>query len=664
MAQFDIRQALTLAQSHFSGERLVEAERLCRHILDVQPHNLAALFMLGLIACRTGRAGEGVELLRRVALAKPGESRILAALAEALSQAGRPTEALEVCRQGLDAHPDHAGLLFLQANAQRDLGALEDAGESYRRVLATRPDMVAAVINMAGVLHQQKRYDEAVLTLQCAIGLQADSFEAYFNLGNVFRDMGNLKGADASYRQALSLRPDALPPRVNLGATLVASHDADAAVALLSDTVALHPQSAEAHLHLALALRADGQPGEALVACQRALRLRPDWDEALFCHGNLCFQLDDLDGAEASFRQLLAGTPGHCDARLNLGVLLRARRRLDEAEDCYRQTLAQRPDDVMAHVNLAHLLLLRGDFQQGWQEYEWRRRGDFFMKRAQFIAAPQWAGEPLAGRTVLLYAEQGAGDTLQFLRYAPLLAERGARVVLEVQPNLVRLAQTVPGVAAVVGQGAALPPADYHFPLHSLPAFLGTAGVDDIPRRIPYLSVAPESVALWRDRLSAVGEGLRVGVVWSGSSRHPEDRFRSLPVVDFLTHLDVPGIRFFSLQKTAETGDMDFLRSSQGAHVTDLSPHLGDFADTAAAIMALDLLVTADTAPAHLAGALGRPAWVLLPYRSDWRWLLDQEDNPWYPTLRLLRQAGEGDWRPLLDGLRAELRGWARQQQG
>jgi tetratricopeptide (TPR) repeat protein len=332
--------------------------------------------------------------------------------------------------------------------------------------------------------------------------------------------------------------------------------------------------------------------------------------------------------------------PDFPEAHNNLGNAHRDQGRLEEAHACFARALELRPDYADAHWNRALLWLLQGDFEKGLPEYEWRWQLKDFRRRAH--SQPLWNGAPLGEQTLLLYAEQGLGDTVQFIRYAALARRHCGRIVVQCQPPLARLLAGYPGVDQLVPEGVPLPPFDAHAPLLSLPRLLGTT-LDTIPANIPYLHADPGLVALWRDELAS-GAGFKVGIAWQGSTKYRADRWRSMPLAQFEPLARVPGVRLFSLQKGFGREQVH----GAGFPVTDLGGRLdeahGAFMDTAAVLKNLDLVITSDTVIAHLAGALGVPVWVAVPFLPDWRWLLEREDSPWYPTMRLFRQAQPGRW--------------------
>jgi len=417
------------------------------------------------------------------------------------------------------------------------------------------------------------------------------------------------------------------------------------AVACYRLAVGLMPDWAELANNLGVALEAQGRLEQAASEYSRALRLKPEYAEAHFNLGNALRGLGRLSEAVASYERALELKPDHVETHCNLGSALQDLGRLDRAMACYERALALKPDAGNPQFNRALLQLLRGDFAAGWRNFEgrWRTR-----KAPRGFPQPLWRGEPLRGARILLHAEQGLGDTLQFLRYVPLVQQAGGTVVLDVSARLRRLAGQLPGLSAVVASGEPLPPFDWQCPLMSLPLALGADGA--IPAETPYLLV-PEQALKAAETLSWPSGKPRVGLAWAGNPTHAKDRFRSMALGLLAPLFGVEGVRFFSLQMGPAAAE----RAAYADRLTDLAPATSDMADTAAQMTHLDLVITVDTAVAHLAGALGRPAWVLLSCAADWRWQLRRCDSPWYPTVRLFRQPGLGEWEPVVEAVRRAL---------
>ncbi len=462
---------------------------------------------------------------------------------------------------------------------------------------------------------------------------------------------GRLEAALRLYRQALERRPDLAAGHNAVGIALMQLGRVDEAVDAWRRAIGLG--YAAAHSNLGTALQQLGRPDEASEAYRQAIALRPDHAEAYYNLGALLHEQERLDQAVACYGAALERKPAYPQACNNLGIALRDLGRLDEAVAAYRRGLAADPAHAEAHYNLGMALLEAGELAEGFAEYEWRFGAGITTPRA--CPQPQWRGEDLTGRTLLVWAEQGFGDALQFARYVKLLAGRAARVVVEAPPALARLMQGLAGADSVIARGQPLPPFDAHVPLVSLPAILGTT-LATIPAAMPYLWPPAGLEAEWRQWFDQRGLGVggrkRVGLAWAGNPAQKNDRNRSLPLSFAAGLAAIGGVDWVSLQVGAAAAG---LADPAFAGVTDLAPRLGDFADTAAAMAALDLVVTVDTSVAHLAGALGRPAWVMLTLLPDFRWLRRRQDSPWYPSLRLYRQQERGDWAPVVARVAADL---------
>lgn len=459
---------------------------------------------------------------------------------------------------------------------------------------------------------------------------------------------GNYAQAEQVYRQVLQVAPRHADALHLLGILAHQTGRAQMAVDALQQAVAIEPNNAIFLSNFASLLQALGKPAEALECCQRAIRADPNFADAYYNQGTIYERAGYLEQAVNSYRQAIARRPNYPMAHNNLGLDLTEMGRPTEALLHYEQALRLDPNYARAHWNYSLTLLMTGDFERGWTEYAWRLRCPELPTR-QF-PQPYWDGSPLGGRTILLHAEQGLGDMMQFVRYAPLVQERGGRVIVECPPSLVRLLTRCAGVEQVFATGSPLPPFDVHAPLLSLPGLFGT-NLGNIPAAVPYLHVDPALQAKWKQELP--GDGLRVGLVWQGRATHPRDRLRSMPLRQFVPLAKIEGVRLFSLQKGQ---GIEQLNEAGLFPIIDLGPRISDLADTAAILQQLDLLICVDTAPAHLAGGLGVPVWVLLPFVPDWRWLLHRSDSPWYPSMRLFRQGQVGDWDGVLGWVEAALR--------
>ena len=519
-------------------------------------------------------------------------------------------------------------------------GALDAAVAGYQGTVTAIPSHVGAWGNLCIALQALGRTPEALATGRRALALRPDLAELHVNLAAALKSSGKLDEARGALERAIALQPGSALAHISLGNVLRAAGAADAALEAYEHAGLLAPGDIAAHSNQGLALKDLGRPEAALIRFRRALALNPGAAEVHFNLGNTLRQTGALEDAVDSVTRAVALDPAHNRARANLGVTLRDLGRIEEAVAVLDAAIVRDADYADAHWNRALALLLAGDFERGWPAYEWRWRATAMAPRD--FTEPLWNGAPPSWRTVLLHAEQGLGDCLQFIRYAPLVAAMGAKVVVECPAPLAGLLESCAGVSEVVPRGAKLPPFDLHAPLMSLPGLLATRA-DNIPADCPYLSAPASAGAELSGALEEqVGGGKKIGIVWAGNPAHENDRNRSCDAAYFARLADNPDIALFSLQKEASPETL-----AQLPLAADLAPLLGGFGDTAYAASRLDLIVTVDTALAHLAGALGRPVWLILPHAPEWRWQLGRDDSPWYPTMRLFRQAWPGDW----DGL-------------
>jgi len=468
---------------------------------------------------------------------------------------------------------------------------------------------------------------------------------------------GRFAEAEALYRKVLAIHPNHADALHLLGVLAAQIGRFDDAVELISRACALSPNVADYHAHLGNVHGEKKEFAAAMEAYRQALRLNPN---CFISHDGLGAALREtgqVNEAIACHRRSLAINPNNPNAHYNLGMTLAKRGLIPEAMASYRRAISISPSFAEAHWNIALLLLLQGDFEQGWREYEWRwRRKDFPSLWPKFLQ-PAWNGESLAGKTMLLHTEQGYGDAVQFVRYAPLLAERGSQVILLCQAPLARLMEHADGVDQVVSAITSpdeMPPFDVHCPMLSLPFHFGTR-VESIPADLPYLRADAALLHKWGERVGPAVGPLKVGLSWAGSPTNKNDRYRSV-TLEQLTPLARAGATFYSLQKGPASSQA--AQAPLGMELIDLTGELQDFADTAALICNLDLVITVDTAVAHLAGAMGKPAWVLIASEQDWRWLLKRDDTPWYPTLRLFRQSTPGDWPEVIERVAQALKGY------
>jgi tetratricopeptide (TPR) repeat protein len=538
--------------------------------------------------------------------------------------------------------PAHLDQALQTALEHHRAGRLAAAETIYRQILDTRPDHVDA-LNLFGVLaHQVGRLDVGRELIEKALSLSPRFAEAHNNLASVLLALGDLAGAETHYRRAIALAPGQVGARVNLGNLLWQSGRFAEAAKACREAIRRAPGMAEAHNNLGNALKDLGDAESALASYRQAVSLNPDYAAAHNNLGNLLCDLGQPAAAIAHYQRALALEPAVADYHMNLGNTLRDLARLPDAVAAYERAQSLKPELGEAHWNLALALLVGGDFARGWAAYQQRWKTRRLAAHRRSFAVPQWDGGDPAGRTILVHAEQGMGDVIQFCRYLPLLRARGARTVLLIDGpwrQLAPLLRSLDGVDLLALDLADAGAFDLHCPLLDLPLRFGTE-LATIPARVPYLAADP-SRADWRARLADDGRP-RIGIVWAGNRSNTRDRLRTLGLTPLQPLLKLSGLRWFGLQ--VGDGRRDLEGQTLPSSFTDLGPELRDFADTAAVLAELDLTISVDTSVAHLSGALGRPTWVLLPTAPDWRWLLERVDSPWYPTARLFRQQVAGDW--------------------
>ena len=461
---------------------------------------------------------------------------------------------------------------------------------------------------------------------------------------------GQLPLAEATYRQILAVDPNHLDSLHLLGLLALQTGHAPAAVELIAKAAALSPLMPELWLSLGNAQQSAGRVDAAIGSFRRAIQLRPDFASAYVNLGNAFKTLDRLDEAWSHYQAAKHLDPALPEIYTGLGNVLCDRGDIPAAVQAYSAAIRLRDDYPEAHHNLGGALLALGDFQNGWPHMEWRWKLPAMARHRFDTSKPVWRGEPLNGRTILLRAEQGWGDSIQFIRYAPRVAERGGRIIASVPPDFVDLIRDFPCISQVHVTGEP-PPFDVYCPLMSLPLVFQTT-LQTIPATCPYLKADAESRDRWSAKLHGITSRLKVGLVWAGRPTHEGDRKRSITLAHFAP-LAKGNATFFSLQKGPAAAQA--AAPPPGMQLIDFTADVQTFSDTAALIEQLDLVISVDTGVAHLAGALGKPVWTLLPHVADWRWLIARTDTPWYPTMRLFRQTSPGDWASVIERARASL---------
>lgn len=640
---------------HHRAGRLDEAEQIYQEVLRQNSNDPYALHLLGVIAHQRGQHETAKSLIGRALKLTPDNPDFLNNLGEARRATGDPEGAISCYDAALTIRPDFVEALSNRGAALERQGRFSEALDSYEKALALRPGFAKAWSNRGNALQGLERYSEALESYERAVALVPGDPELLLNRGVVLQRLSRLEDAVQAYDEALRIQPgfaEALSNRAvalqELGRMEDALASADAAVAAKGD-------SAMAWYNRGNVLFALHRNAEALESYDRALTLQPNYAEAFSNRGALLVRLERFDDAISSCRKALEVTAKLAEAWYNLGLALQQSKRHEEALDCYSRALVLKPDYVEAHWNEGLCRLSTGDFARGLEKYEWRWRWKDFTSPARGFTQPLWLGrEDAREATILLHAEQGFGDAVHFLRYVPEVAKRFTHVVIEVQAELKSLvAHTFPA-HTVLARSEPLPAFDYHCPLLSLALALGTRH-SSIPASVPYLTVPEDKLGEWRRRLGKV-KTLTIGLSWAGRPTPPN---RSLPLEKLVPLLE-SGARFVSLQKDLSEAEAAALVTH--SRVLHFGDDIRDFSDTAALVSLVDLVISVDTAAAHIAGALAKPVWILLAYAADWRWFIERADSPWYPTARLFRQPAWGNWDSVVGEVGQELALWGKRK--
>jgi tetratricopeptide (TPR) repeat protein len=595
---------------------------------------------------RAGQLDQAAEGYETVLASDPDQPNALYLLGSLRMGQNRLDDAAGLLERSYTHQPTHADTLLQLGNALFRQGKVAAARARWNELVALRPTFADAHANLAQAALADGDPDAAIAAARVAVELNPELAEGWTNLGNAQLAKNALEDAIGSYRTALSKRATPLI-RTNLANAMQRAGSLEAALAGAELALEEDPNLFEARLVETRVLRELGFADRALRSAQKAVDLAPNSAPAAMALGNAQFDLDHLDTAKATYTRALELDPTLAEAHANLGFLLTAQAEYDAAIVACDRSIALRPDFAEAHWNKGFAHLLSGDYLAGWAKYEWRKRHPRFADAFAQLAGAEWQGEGLTGKTLLVHAEQGLGDSIHFVRFADTLAKQGATVVMACARPLVSLLGRAPGIALAVDRNLPLPAYDYWVDQMSLPLLLGVTP-DNIAPLHCYLGADPERVSAWDQILPA---GRRAGLVWGGNPLHSNDRRRSAPVETLKPVVQVPGWSFVSLQVGPRAREVESLPG-----VLDVTDALEDFEATAALIESLDVVIAVDTAVAHLAGALGRPTFLLLPHAPDWRWLPSRpDDTPWYVSMRLFRQPHPGDWDDVMARVSAAL---------
>lgn len=612
---------LSEADEYYANGQFERAERLLYEIVGRSPQQWGAWHRLAAVCLELGKVEHAVSSARKAVELQPDIAAFQARLGVVLRAAGKNEEAIAAYTKAVALSPSKAGIWFNLGNAFRDAGEADQASRCFQKALQLQPDFVQALHNLANLLAKQDAPQAALECYKQCVAKAPEQVRVWVDYGNLLGSLDRQEEAVQCYEQALQVDPDYVPALSNLGNVLRQQNRFEESLALFENALG---------------------SGTTVPAV---------WNN----RGLTLTKLDRFEEAEASFAKALELQPDYANAFYNLGDLYTEQQEFDRGKEYYDKAIAVEPDHAEANYHLSHYYLRRGDFERGWPLYEsrWRTREAAGLARKQDF--PLWDGSDPTGKTLLVYTEQGAGDTFQFVRLLSELQSRGAKVILECSPRLQRILKPVAGIDAVVSKDAEqLPQCDFQVPLVSLPLHLGVSEAD-LPGTIPYLFAEPELQLQWKAKLSEL-PGAKLGIAWQGSTTNLRDRTRSFPLKCFGPIADVAGVQLVTLQKgpgADQLEDASFQIQDLGA---ELDAGEDGFIDTAAVMKELDLVITSDTSIAHLAGGLGVPVWVALNDVPEWRWQMDRAESPWYPTMRLFRQRERGNWEELFERIADELK--------
>ena len=699
-----VPEALAAAQSHWQAGQPQQADEICGQILriDFQHSGYAdAQFDLGSLYAGQGRLEEAIDCFRRVLQVRSRDASAHYNLGVALGLLERFEEAIVAYRSAIKARPNYPTAHNNLADALQKQEDFEEAIEHYQQAIKLDPQFIDPLYNLTNLYREQEEFDKAIEGYQQVIRISPDHAQAYNNLGNTLHLKQEYEEAADAYRRALAINPELAEAATNQSQAFQKLGRLTEAIEAARKALASRPGAPLVHYNLGNVLHMNGEKDEAAECFRKAIELDPTYAEA---YNNLGVssgkgedtKQKDADEESACYHQALEIKPDYAEAHYNLGNVLQRQEKLDEAKACYERALELDPDYIAAHNNLATILyeygdlegtrshyehalrvnpeyhanwnyalyqLLMGDFENGWKNYEWRWEKE---TRKRDFAHPVWDGSPLCGKRILVFAEQGIGDEIMFAQCLPEIIDQAAECLVECDPRLVPLfTRSFPKatvlarpIDTMLDESGCLPDIDLQAGLGSLPRYL-RANLDAFPQRESFLQPNAELHEKWQSRFTELGTGLKVGISWRGGHQTATRRVRSSTLDRWSDLFAVDGVHFINLQYGDCRQEIEEARESLGVQIHDWADAdpLKDMNNFAAQISALDLVISIDNSTVHMAGSLGIPTWVLLPTPPDWRWMLDREDTPWYPSLRLLRQPQPGEWAPVFRRAANELKG-------
>ncbi len=661
------------------------AEQSFRKLLEKKPNHPESLRLLGIILLQTGKFKSAIEIFLKDIRLNPKNADGYNNLGLSYFGLEQYDKAIESFNQAIKLNPSHFHAYYNLANSYKNLRQFEEAIECYKKSLNINPYFVEAHNNLGDVYQEKGMFDEAIQSYKNALRINSNFGNIYNNLGLALYKKGVFEEALSYFKKALELNPKLGDAYNNIGNYFFNNNEIDKAIEYYSKALKLE-QNYATYNNLGNAFKEKGLLEEAIKFYEKALNANQNAIDTSIDLGDVFRKQGKLDEAISHFQKLLDNNPKNPVVYINLALVFQEKGLFDEAFKYYNKALEINPNVAEgynnlalafienghyeearsnlekaiqikptmanAHFNFATLLLLEGDFTRGWEEYEWRWNASDFKFMKFNYSQPQWNGEKFEGLKILLHAEQGLGDTIHFMRYINLVLEKNLEVIFRCPKELLILAKYSFPEIQIITFEEPLPDFDFHCPLMSLPYVFETT-IDNIPSKIPYIKTEKSLIESWNQKIGK-DPNFKIGLAWSGNPKYKRDRHRSCSLKIFSTIAQIEGISLYSLQKGHGTEQLKELRDE--LKIIDFDSEIKDFSDTAAIIENLDLTISVDTAVAHLTGAMGKPVWTMLPFVPDWRWMLNREDSPWYPTMRLFRQHTPGDWVTVLSNIKKELR--------
>jgi hypothetical protein len=635
---------------------LKEAQAIYQQILNLQPMHFDALQLAGAIAVETNHYEQALSLLSKAIKLQPNHGLIHYNLGIAFQELNQFKSAISSYDKAISLNPDFAGAYSNRGDALQATNQFKDAIASYDKAIDLNPGYFEAYSNRGNALQSLKQYQGAMASYEKAIRLNPHFAEAYSNQGNVLQELKQFETAVASYDQAIRLNPNYFEAYSNRGNALRKAKFYDFAIASHEQAIKLNPQYAEAYCNRGNVYLAQRSLDQAIVDFNKAINLKPQFFEAYSNRGRAYLEFSQYDKAIADLDKALSINPRYIPALMHRGNAIKELKLVNAtsaklAMANYDQAISIDPECADAYFNKSLLKLLLGEYEEGWALYEWR----WNVSEENFLRGfkqPLWLGESsIEDKIILIHAEQGLGDSIQFSRYIAMVeALAPKQIILEAPEAIISLLSTLKNEVTLIKQGDAIPEFDVHCPMMSLPHAFKTT-VATTPANIPYLFTEEHKAKQWQDKLG-LKTNLRIGIVWSGSTTHKNDHNRSLLLKQLAPIFELP-LEFHSIQKEIRPNDLEALNALKQVH--QHQDALKDFTDTAALIENMDLVISVDTSVAHLAGAMDKRVFILLPFAPDYRWMLDRIDSPWYPTATLFRQPEVDDWSSVIEQVKLAL---------